>query len=38
MINNDMLSELNYDNIPELGNIDSLYLDKTEEFDPGHAH
>ena len=38
MIANDMISELNYDNIPEIDNIGDVYLDKTDLFDPGHAH
>ena len=38
MISNDMLADLNYDNIPEIGNIGDIYLEKTEVFDPGHVH
>ena len=38
MISNDMLADLNYDNIPEIDNIGDIYLEKTEVFDPGHAH
>ena len=36
MIGNDMLAELNYDNIPEIKNIDDVYMKKSEEFDPGN--
>ncbi len=38
MISNDMIAELNYANIPEIKNIGDIYLEKTETFDPGHAH
>lgn len=34
MIQNNMLAELNYDNIPEIGNIEDIYMNKSEEFDP----
>lgn len=33
MADNDMLAELNYDNIPEIKNIDPIYMDKSKEFD-----
>lgn len=35
---NDMLAELNYDNIPEVKNIDKIYMEKSEEFDPGNKY
>ena len=38
MIENDMLAELDYSNIPEISNIDDFYLEKTDSFDTGHAH
>ena len=38
MISNNMLAELNYDNIPEIGNIDEIYLTKSESFDPGNLY
>lgn len=36
LVNNDMLAELNYDNIPEAKNIEDIYWQKSEEFDPGN--
>lgn len=36
MIQNKMLAELDYENIPEIGNIDEIYMNKSEEFDPGN--
>ena len=38
LIDNDMLAELNYDNIPEIENIDEIYMQKSEEFDPGNKY
>ena len=38
MIENDMLAELDYSNIPEISNIDDFYLEKTDSFDSGHTH
>lgn len=38
MIENDMLAELNYDNIPNIVNIDPEYLLKSSEFDPGNKY
>lgn len=35
---NDMLAELNYDNIPEAKNIDEIYMEKSEAFDPGNKY
>lgn len=38
MINEDLLAELNYDNIPNIKNIDPTYLKSAEEFDPGNKY
>lgn len=38
MIGKDMLAELNYDNIPESKNLDEVYLQKSESFDPGNKY
>lgn len=38
MIENDLLQEINYDNIPNLKYIDSTYLKSAEEFDPGNKY
>ena len=38
MIGNDMLEELNYDNMPETANLDEVYLEKSESFDPGNKY
>jgi len=38
MISNDMLAELNYDNIPNVENIDEIYMEKSEVFDPGNKY
>ena len=38
MIKNDMLLKLDKDNIPNLKNIDSVYMKKSEEFDPGNKY
>jgi spermidine/putrescine transport system substrate-binding protein len=36
MIDEDMLSEINYDNVPNIKYIDPLYLESASEFDPGN--
>ena len=36
MIDNEMLAELDYDNIPEIKNIEEIYMKKSEQFDPGN--
>lgn len=36
MISHDMLSEINYDNITNIENINDIYMSKSEEFDPGN--
>ena len=38
MIDNDMLAELDFENIEECGNIDDIYWDKSEDFDPGNKY
>lgn len=38
MAENGLLAELNYDNIPNIANIDSQYLEKAESFDPGNRY
>lgn len=38
MIEEDMLLELNYDNIPNISNISSEYLKAAEGFDPGNKY
>jgi len=36
MIQEDLLAEINYDNVPNITNIDELYLKTAESFDPGN--
>jgi spermidine/putrescine transport system substrate-binding protein len=36
MIEEDMLAELNFDNIPNLGNIDEYFMGRSQSFDPGN--
>ena len=38
MISNDMLSELDMNNIPEIKNIGDVYMQKSESFDPGNRY
>ena len=38
MIQNDLLAEINFDNIPNIKNIDPVYLEKAEFFDPGNKY
>ena len=38
MIANDMLSELDMNNIPEIKNIGDVYMKKSEAFDPGNKY
>lgn len=38
MIDEDMLSEINYDNVPNIKYIDSTYLKSASEFDPGNKY
>lgn len=38
MIANDMLAKLNYENIPNIKHLDSIYLNQAEEFDPGNQY
>lgn len=38
MIENDLLSEINWDNIPNIKNIGEDYLEQAEAFDPGNKY
>ena len=38
MIQEDMLAELNYDNIPNISNMDETYMAQAEAFDPGNKY
>lgn len=38
MIDNDLLQEINYDNVPNIKNIDPTYLKSAEGFDPGNKY
>ena len=38
MIAEDMLAEINYDNVPNIKNIDQAYLKSAAEFDPGNKY
>ncbi len=38
MLDNDMLSEINFDNIPNIKNIDENYLIQSREFDPENKY
>lgn len=38
MIENDMLQEINFDNIPNIKNIDETYMEKSQEFDPENKY
>lgn len=38
MIENDLLAELNYDNIPNSKNIDEQYYEQSKEFDPENKY
>ena len=38
MIDNDMLAQLDMSNIPEVSNIADVYMEKSEEFDPGNKY
>ncbi len=38
MIENDLLQEINFDNIPNFKYIDSVHLESAEEFDPGNKY
>ena len=35
MIENDFLAQINWDNVPNIKNIDSSYMEQSESFDPG---
>ena len=38
MIQNDLLAEINYDNVPNIKNIDPAYLKTAQNFDPGNLY
>lgn len=38
MLDNDLLLEINYDNVPNISNIDPDYLETVKEFDPDATH
>ncbi len=38
MLDEDMLAEINFDNVPNVKNIDPAYLKNAEEFDPGNKY
>ncbi len=38
MIENDLLSELNFDNIPNIKNIGSQYMEQSKQFDPENKY
>lgn len=38
MIDEDMLAEINFENVPNIKNIDPTYLKNAEEFDPGNKY
>jgi len=38
MIENDILAEINYDNIPNITNIGAEYMEQSEQFDPGNKY
>lgn len=38
MIEADLLSEINFDNIPNISNIDTTYLDQSRQFDPENKY
>lgn len=38
MIENDLLAEINFDNIPNLQYIGDVYLEQSQEFDPSNAY
>ena len=38
MIENDLLAKINWDNIPNIQNIGSIYMEKSREFDPDNEY
>lgn len=38
MIENDLLQEINFDNMPNYSNIDPIYLEQSKEFDPENKY
>lgn len=38
MIENDLLAEINWDNIPNIKNMDETYMKQSQQFDPGNKY
>ena len=38
MVDNNLLAEINYENVPNLKNIGTAYMDKSREFDPQNKY
>lgn len=38
MLQNDLLSEINWDNVPNIKNIDSTYMEQSKSFDPENKY
>ena len=38
MIDNDLLAEINYDNIPNIKNLDPVYVEQSRQFDPENKY
>lgn len=38
MIENNLLAEINWDNVPNIVNIDPAYMEQSEQFDPGNRY
>ena len=38
MIENDLLAEINWDNVPNIKNMDPSYMEQSESFDPGNKY
>ncbi len=38
MIDEDLLAEINYDNVPNIKNLDPTYLESATQFDPGNKY
>ena len=38
MIENDLLAEINFDNVPNISNIDPEYMDRSKSFDPENKY
>lgn len=38
MLGNDLLAEINWDNVPNIKNIDSAYMEQSQSFDPTNSY